>query len=461
MKASLRQIGVLFGLWGVLWMGVGMVRAQEPTGTQGPSATESSSAEEAPPPDVEAPRYVLLLNSDRVVAMNERARNRFLYGMSLTQGYDDGIFPSPQSTGVGYTLFNPRVGLLGRGQKHEYALQYAPTVAFFSRSAIGTHAYHQGDFRVRGDFTRRWGWDFQVASNYGAYTVSLLSPFRYSAVSNIAAVDVNSILQDTTGDRLDVNAAVGLRWQVSRRDRVNFTGTYNYSSFSRTGQAVVVPPGAFTNHFHRGALSTNLEHTASRRLTLSVSLNSTHTFGQVPCTYYGGAAGFALKVNQRTDLGFSAGPQFGDPACTRSRSISYNGWTTFRMGRSWSAYLTADRSVSAPIHSVGNLNQIGPDQVSESFSAGLVRRVLAEHLEMRLDGGYIHSFSGSSVPNTPVFSTHGEFISPQVGWAFTRTLAVKATYRRIYQVNNARNLDRNQFFVTLEWRPEPRGLGGR
>ncbi len=116
-------------------MGAGMVRGQEPTATQGPSATESSSAEEAPPADVEAPRYVMLLNSDRLAVMNERVRYRFLYGMSLTQGYDDGIVPAQTPTGVGYTLFNPHVGFLGRGRKMEYALQYAPTVAIFSRGA--------------------------------------------------------------------------------------------------------------------------------------------------------------------------------------------------------------------------------------------------------------------------------------------------------------------------------------
>jgi hypothetical protein len=461
MKSTSRQIGMLLGLWGALWLSAGMVRAQEPTRTQGPSATESSSAEEALPPEAEAPRYVLLLNSDRLVAMNETLRYRFLYGMSLTQGYDDGILPSPKPTGVGYTLFNPQVGFLGRGRKIEYALQYAPTVAFYSRSAIGTHAYHQGDIRVRGDFTRRWGWDFQVGSNYGAYTVSLLSPYRFSAISNIPVVNVSTILQDTTGDRLDVDASVGLRWLASPRNHVGFIGTYNYVAFSRTGQIVAAPTAAFNNHTNRGTLTTSLDHVLTRRLTLSASLSATHTYGLVPCTYYGGMGGFALHATQRIDVGFTVGPQFGDPVCTASRIITYHGWGTFQTGRNWSAYLTADRSVYAPIHSVGNLNQIGLDQVSETYSAGLARRAMTEHLEVRLDGGYIHSFSGNKATNIPIFSVNGKFISPQVGWAFTRSLVAKATYRRIYQVNNALSLDRNQSFVTLEWRPEPRGLGGR
>ena len=80
-----------------------------------------------------------------------------------------------------------------------------------------------------------------------------------------------------------------------------------------------------------------------------------------------------------------------------------------------------------------------------------MRDAIGGHLEMRLDGGYISTEGGTRI--LP-FNTQGKFIAPQVGWRLTRTLGASATYRRIYQLNNAINGNRNQFFVTLDWRPD-------
>src|SRR2546422_9280955 len=113
MKTMLHRFGLLLGLGALLAAGT-VARGQEQTGTPGPSAGESSSAAEAAPAASQPPRYVQLLNTNQAIALNGEARYRFLYGMSLTGGYDDGLVPSAEPTRAGDTLGNPLGGRIAR-----------------------------------------------------------------------------------------------------------------------------------------------------------------------------------------------------------------------------------------------------------------------------------------------------------------------------------------------------------
>src|SRR2546428_8363612 len=217
MKTMLHRFGLLLGLGALLAAGT-VARGQEQTGTPGPSAGESSSAAEAATATSQPPRYVQLLNTNQVIALNGEARYRFLYGMSLTGGYDDGIVPSAQPTRVGYTLWNPHVGLIARKPRSEFLIQYAPTVGYFNDPAVGRLVGHQGEIFARGDFSHRWSWDFHLASRYGSFAASLLSPYHFSAVGSFSAVNPQTLLLGTTADRLDSNATLGLHWRVSGPD---------------------------------------------------------------------------------------------------------------------------------------------------------------------------------------------------------------------------------------------------
>ncbi len=450
-----RLFALLAGL-AIVLAEVGIARGQETTAA-GPSAGESSSMAETPAPPKETPRYLMLLNSDQMITMNEQARHRLLYGVSLTQGYDDGILTLTQPNGTNYTLFNPLAGFIGHKPKSEYAFQYSPIVGYFAQSAIGTHAFHQADFHARGEINRRWGWNFQAAGRYGVLVTTLLSPFRFSPVGNIAAVDPNSVILDTFGNRLDSDAGIGLSWHKSARTVLGFAGTYSYSNFFGTSK-----PGT-KNHFNRSAFNGHVDHVVSRKVTVRGGINTSHIFGgRLPCTYYGAEAGMSVHPNERVDLTFGGGPQFGDRSCTSNRFFALHGSAGIHLTRAWSAYLTADRSVMAPFHSTSapNLVVLGSDQITDSYAAGLVRRLVSSHLEMRLDGGYLRTISGIGRIGPPA-SAHGSFVSPQVGWHFTRTLMLLGVYKRLYQVNSVLSQGRNQVFGTLVWRPEPRELGDR
>jgi len=412
MKTMLHRFGLLLGLGALLAAGT-VARGQEQTGTPGPSAGE-------------------LLNTNQVIALNGEARYRFLYGMSLTGGYDDGIVPSAQPTRVGYTLWNPHVGLIARKPRGEFLIQYAPTVGYFNDPAVGRLVGHQGEIFARGDFSHRWSWDFHLASRYGSFAASLLSPYHFSAVGSFSAVNPQTLLLGTTADRLDSNATLGLHWRLGVRDEMYFTGGHNYTNSFGTGL-----PGSKI-HVNRSNFTLGMQHAVSRRWALTAAANGIHRYGAtVSCTHYGALFGVAVHPNSRTDLSVSVGPELGDTGCVQSRH--------------WSVYVAAERSTSAPIFLPAAPAGSSLDQLTHTAAAGVMRDAIGGHLEMRLDGGYISTEGGTRIRP---FNTQGKFIAPQVGWRLTRTLGTSATYRRIYQLNNAINGNRNQFFVTLDWRPD-------
>src|SRR5437879_8367052 len=150
MKTMLHRFGLLLGLGALLAAGT-VARGQEQTGTPGPSAGESSSAAEAATATSQPPRYVQLLNTNQVIALNGEARYRFLYGMSLTGGYDDGIVPSAQPTRVGYTLWNPQVGLIARKPRSEFLIQYAPKARCLNDPDVEQSFGRRGDVVDRGE----------------------------------------------------------------------------------------------------------------------------------------------------------------------------------------------------------------------------------------------------------------------------------------------------------------------
>src|SRR5207245_855703 len=228
--------------------------------------------------------------------------------------------------------------------------------------------------------------------------------------------------------------------------RSYFTGGHNYTNSFGTGL-----PGSKI-HVNRSNFTLGMQHAVSRRWALTAAANGIHRYGAtVSCTHYGALFGVAVHPNSRTDLAVSVGPELGDTGCIQPRLVTYQGFATVHLTRHWSVYAAAERSTSAPIFLPAAPAGASLDQLTHTVAAGVMRDAIGGHLEMRLDGGYISTEGGTRIRP---FNTQGKFIAPQVGWRLTRTLGTSATYRRIYQLSNAINGNRNQFFVTLDWRPD-------
>lgn len=456
MKATAHEFGLVLGLGAVLVLGGGAARAQQEQaqGPQGPSGGESSSATEQQKPALEEqPRYVLLLGSDQVVTLNEKIRHRLLYGMSLSAGYDDGIVPGQTPTGVVYTQWNPRVGFLGQRPRFEYIFQYAPSVSYFSRSVVGTRLNHETDLHMRGEFNRGWGWDFGLTGRYGSYAASLLSPFRFTTVGGVAAVDPNRVIPDEIGNRLDTQATLGLRWRPSLRTTVTLGGSHNYAArFETKGFAL---PG----HLNRSAAALTVEHAITRRVGVVAVADATRSFGAaVPCVRYGGSLGLALHPTRRLDLFGAVGPEFGNASCLGNRLVAYHGFGTYRISSIWTFYAAGQRSVAAPVRLAGAvLTANVRDQITQNFAAGIARQAVGGRLQLRLDAGYLDTQFGLG---GLIRLEHGTYVSPMIGWRLTPTLTAVATYRRVFQSITGLTQGRNQFALTLDWRPDnpERGL---
>src|SRR5208283_1138045 len=172
-------------------------------------AVDSSDPLGGPPKP--AARVYMALGSDRLFSLNSMLKSQLLFQMDLTEGYDDGILLVPRTEAV-YTLWTPRIALLGRRPKSEYAIQYMPMIAYFSNTAIGWQALQQVSAEQHTEVNSYWGWDTSLYVANGSYPVSLLSPFSFFSVNDIAVVDVNSILLLSTTSYLNLNATIGLHW---------------------------------------------------------------------------------------------------------------------------------------------------------------------------------------------------------------------------------------------------------
>jgi hypothetical protein len=391
-----------------------------------------------------APGQYIVLGTDRQVALDPLLKYQFIYGMDLTEGYDDGVILFPSKTGVYYTLWTPRVGIIGRTAKSQYIIQYTPTISHFNNAGnTGVQAYQEGTAEFHTEVNRGWGWDFTLNTQYGTYPLSLLSEFGFQSLDGIPAVNPNSILLLSSQDYFNTDASVGLHWRASPRDLITISTIYNYSNFRPNAV-----PGSVAGHLHRDDVTATYAHAVTRRFNILANGEELHVFGPFGCTTYGGQLGASYEVHRGTTISATAGPQFGSGVCSDSVVVSYSGHISSRLSRNWDGYLSAERTATSPIHSAlgGGL--------TDTYGAGLARR-FGERVDFRLDGGYIRVASLPGVPGS--FSADGKYISPELGWKFSKAFELDFRYRKIYQSVTGQNLDRNQAMVTLEWRPYLRG----
>jgi len=412
------------------------------------SATVQPPMDQAPIDPVtgssgEKPRQYVIIGTDRQVSLNPLLKYQWLYGLDLTEGYDDGLILFPEQKGVFYTLATPRVGLLARTGKSEYIVQYTPTLSYFNNAGpTGIQAYQQGLAELHTEVNRIWGWDAILTIEYGTYPLSLLSDFSFQSLDGITAVDANSILLLTSQDYLNTDATVGGHWHISPRDTLTVSSIYNYVNFQPNNV-----PGSIAGHIHREEVTATYTRSVTRRFNLLANGNAQHVFGPLACTTYGLQAGASYEIVRGTTISGTVGPQFGTGTCSESVIVDYSGHLTTHLSRNWDAYLSAERTSTGEIHSA-----VGSG-VTETYGGGVSRR-LAEHVDARLDAGYIHVASVPGLPSS--FNANGWFVSPQVGWVFSPSIQLNFRYSRIYQVVSGVDLDRNQGMVTLQWRPASR-----
>ena len=428
----------------------GFASAQDPSssvpqdGNPGPPSTgagQSQSVWGGPPKP--AGRTYMGLGTDRLISLNPLLKSQLLFQMDLTQGYDDGVILFPARTGVYYTLWTPRIALLGRTSKSEYMFQYTPTLSYFANAGpIGFEAFHQTAAELHTEVTRDWGWDSILTVSSGSYPVSLLNGFNFVSVGNTSAVNIDSILLLSTRSYFNLDASVGLHWEPSPRDKLLVGTTYNYANFPPNNV-----PGNVPGHIHRDSVTANYTHSVSLRLNLLANGDIVHVFGPLACTTYGGQFGASYDIRRGTTISGTEGPEFGGGTCANSILVEYTGYLTSRLARKWVGYLTAARTNTGQLHSA-----LGSG-LTETFGGGVTRQLNAR-LDTRIDAGYIRVKSLPTLPTS--FNAQGKFISGRIGWTLAAPVELSLQYSRVYQTLSNLTLDRNQASLTLEWRPNPR-----
>lgn len=422
-----------------------LASAQDPSSSvpqDGDSAPPITKAVDSSNPLGESPRpagrLYMALGSDRLFSLNPLRKTQLLFQMDLTEGYDDGIVLVPTRTEAYYTLWTPRIALLGRTSKSEYLIQYTPTVSYFANTPLGVQALHQAEAEQHKEVNSYWGWDTSLYVSNGSYPASLLSPFSFFSINDIAAVNIDSILLSTTS-YFALDASIGLHWRPTPRDLFVLSTTYDYANFPPNDI-----PGSVPGHVHRGFITVNYSHELSPRLSLLANGNAVHVFETPACTTYGGQVGATYKIREDTMISGTVGPEFGAQSCANSILLSYTGSLTSRLSRNWVGYLNAARTTTGEIHS-----SLG-SEFTETYGAGITRQ-LGTWVDARVDAGYIRV---KSLPTQPTsYNAQGKFISGRVDWTLAPPLELSLQYSRIYQTVSTLTLDRNQVFLTLQWRP--------
>lgn len=393
--------------------------------------------------DATAERQYIILGSDQEYSLDPSLRHRFIYGVDLTEGYDDGVVSFPERAGTSYTLVMPTVGIIGRTKKSQYIVQYSPTISYFTNfGSQGVQAYHQGSAEIHTEVNREWGWDFVLATQDGTYPLSLLSEFNFSSLDGVVAVDPNSTLLLSNTGYFNMDATLGFHYNLSPRDTITVSTDYTYTVFDQSAL-----PGSAGGHVQRLNTVLLYSHAVTRRFHVNANGNVQHTFGALDCTIYGGQLGASYEIKRGTSISGSVGPEFGNGSCSGSTEISYTGAFTSRVSRNWEVYLSAVRTQEGPVHS-----SLGTGQ-TETYGGGVARK--AGRLDLRADGGYIRVGALAGVPNS--FDANGTYISPKVSWHFTPSLTLSFIYQRILQTVNDVDANRNQVSATLQWQPSRRG----
>jgi hypothetical protein len=398
----------------------------------------SNPLDDSPKP---AGRVYLALGSDRLFSLNPMLKSQFLFQMDLSQGYDDGIVLVPRVTTY-YTLWTPRLAFLGRTPKSEYVIQYTPAVAYFGNTPIGLQSLQQVSAELHTEVNNYWGWDTSFNFADGSYPVSLLSPFNFNAINDITVVNVESILLLSTASYLSLSASVGLHWKPTPKDLLVLTTTYDYADFPQNDI-----PGNVPGHVHRAMLGVKYTRAVSERLNLLADGNAVHVFGPLGCTTYGGELGASYKIRQDTFVSGTVGPEFGAAPCSNSIQMYYAGSLTSRMSRHWSGYVNAARTTTGALYS-----SFGSG-LTDTFGAGVMRQ-WGTSVDARVDVGYIRVESLPTIPNS--YNAQGKFISGRVDWTMAPPLVLSLQYSRIYESITGMPFNRNQVFLQLQLRPNPR-----
>lgn len=388
-----------------------------------------------------AGRVYLALGSDRLFTLNPMLKTQLLFQMDLTEGYDDGIVLAPRVETY-YTLWTPRLAFLGRTPKSEYVIQYTPAVAYFGNTPIGLQSLQQVSGELHTEVNSYWGWDTSFNFVDGSYPVSLLSPFNFFAVNDIAIVNIDSILLLSTASYLTASASVGLHWKPTPKDLFVLRTTYDYANFPPNDI-----PGSVPGHVNRGILAVNYTRSVSERLNLLANANAVHVFGPLACTTYGGQLGASYKIRQDTFVSGTVGPEFGAAPCSNSIQMSYAGSLTSRMSRNWSGYINVARTTTGALYSSYGSG------LTDTLAAGVMRE-WGPLVDARVDAGYIRVESLPTIPNS--YNAQGKFISGRVDWTMAPPLVLSLQYSRIYETITGMPFNRNQVFMELQLRPNPK-----
>jgi hypothetical protein len=413
-----------------------LVAAQEQPGQ--PASSSGSGSQDATPVVLQLPSYsqniALLGTNQRFLDLEElqtRRRTFFMYGMGASESYEDN---GEACAGVAVAtcdqlLFSPHLAIINASNHSAFSIQYAPTVVQSVSGPSNHQVFQAGTITFGQPIAPNWVLQLSSSNTYGTDYARLLSPLGFNVNNGVPVTNPSSaVFQFNSGDVLTTWNDVGLSWQRSPSQAMNFSVQESYFSSLDAGTS---SSSTWAQVSYSAA--------ASPRTSFNVGANYYHQIFSVGgCNGYGFSIGISHQFSRDINLGVQGGPEFSTAPCNNNGfSGNYEVSLSYPLSRRSRVGLTAGRSYLPNYLS----NSIWTDTAGISYT-----RQLSEAFQISLNSGYARSVLAPS-GGTYV----GYFAEADLSWKVSRTISLTTSYRRFEQVSGGPNQEQNTAIISLGW----------
>ena len=413
----------------------GRLFAQSPENTPAnnekqPDTSSSEVIGSASTDSVAPTEYVPALDGSGLIALDSVQRFHFLFGGSVSGGWDSnpGNLTVGSSSGV-YSV-SPYVGVQASTDNTQYILQYQPTVTHYS--GYSGETMQMASAKILGHLSPRWNWTMGVTGSHGQDSVRLLAPTQAVAIGDVPGTGPNSgsYLPDA-GTVTNVDGSFGLHYDKSPRDGIDIRAGNTFSSISSLHASNSVATGNF-----------NYTHALSPTLSVVGYGQGAQYYAGLRCSTFGGGGGIQWQPRMGMYVFAKGGPQIDTSDCKSQQGFAYS--------VSFATQLTAKSQIYVLSERQAVSGYLGPGLWQDSVSGGY-SRTLGTHDRLAFDAGYVTSSTLQSIS-----SYRGAYVNSYYSHFLRNGLAAVLSYRGYVGSTGGADFGRNVVLVSLNWTPNSR-----
>jgi hypothetical protein len=372
----------------------------------------------------------------RVKTAGNDFRNQFFYGSSVSGFYTNG-FPGSGYNNVLSSSVSPYMGVLIPTKTGSYMLQYAAVIDPNTEGPNGMQAYHAMTFSAQGALTRRWYWAFNSSASYGSELARAQGSLGYSVVQGTPVVNTSSAATLFPANNVSfIGDTATLTWLESRRDRISFTGLYNYSGI----EGLHLTSGDIGNHENLLGTVVGWTHAVNSRFDVRAYGDANTVLNGPVCNSFGGGVGATVRMSHSVVFDGQVGPQRNSASCGGQQNIAFSASLVKGLRNGDRIYASGGRVFTTAYRT----NGFWEDNAAVGFAKGIRRVTLVG------EAGYLR---GEALSST-VASYQGYFVAPRLRLKINNSMGFSAGYRVFNETGGGLPSGNLRFaLVSIDWYP--------